>query len=89
MRRSLKAVLFLLRLQREGPWINFREHTRVTSRKRPSDGLRAQTLPRWPRNLWSSGSASRPPYIVGKEGESRDSWRKTPALLLLAYFESG
>ena len=32
--------------------------------------------PRWPRNLWSSGSASRPPYIVGKEGESRDSWRR-------------
>ena len=38
--------------------------------------VRARTLPRWPRNLWSSGSASRPPYIVGKEGESRDSWRR-------------
>src|SRR5579863_2901516 len=36
----------------------------------------ADDLMVWPRNLWSSGSASRPSYIVGKGGESRDSWRR-------------
>ena len=35
MRRSLKVVLFLIRLQCEGSWVNFRTHTRVISRKRP------------------------------------------------------
>src|SRR5579872_1439177 len=35
-----------------------------------------RALPCWPRNLWSSGSACRRPYIVAKEGESRDSWRR-------------